>query len=60
MYPGFDTLGTLEYIAKTGHDYPLVFSNAKVEKQLGDPRALFFPRLAGAMPPDSSSVTKHR
>jgi thiol-disulfide isomerase/thioredoxin len=29
-----------QFAAKTGHDYPLVFSNAKVEKQLGDPRAL--------------------
>ena len=28
------------FAAKTGHDYPLVFSNANVEKQLGDPRAL--------------------
>ncbi len=25
---------------KTGHAYPLVFSDAKVEKQLGDPKAL--------------------
>jgi thiol-disulfide isomerase/thioredoxin len=29
-----------QFAAKTGHDYPLVFSNAAVEKQLGDPRAL--------------------
>jgi thiol-disulfide isomerase/thioredoxin len=28
------------FAAKTGHDYTLVFSDAKVEKQLGDPRAL--------------------
>lgn len=26
--------------AKTGHAYPLVLSDAKVEKQLGDPKAL--------------------
>jgi len=24
LYPGFDTLGTLEYIAKSGYDYNLV------------------------------------
>src|SRR4051812_22273226 len=29
-----------QFATKTGHDYPLVFSNAAVEKQLGDPRAL--------------------
>ena len=28
------------FAAKTGHDYPLVFSDAKVEKQVGDPKAL--------------------
>jgi len=29
-----------QFATKTGHDYPLVFSDAKVEKQLGEPRAL--------------------
>ena len=29
-----------QFAAKTGHDYPLVFSDAKVEKQLGEPKAL--------------------
>jgi thiol-disulfide isomerase/thioredoxin len=29
-----------QFAVKTGHDYPLVFSDAKVEKQLGEPRAL--------------------
>jgi thiol-disulfide isomerase/thioredoxin len=29
-----------QFATKTGHDYPLVFSNPSVEKQLGDPRAL--------------------
>jgi predicted oxidoreductase len=30
LYPGFDTLGTLEYIAKTGSDYTWFVLNAKV------------------------------
>ena len=29
-----------QFAAKTGHDYPLVFSDASVEKQLGEPKAL--------------------
>jgi thiol-disulfide isomerase/thioredoxin len=29
-----------QFAKKTGHDYPLVLSDEKVEKQLGDPRAL--------------------
>lgn len=28
------------FAAKVGHDYPLVLSNDKVERQLGDPKAL--------------------
>ncbi len=30
LYPGFDTLGTLEYIAKSGHDYTWFVLNAKI------------------------------
>src|SRR6201992_1010139 len=30
LYPGFDTLGTLEYIAKSGHDYTWFILNAKI------------------------------
>ena len=30
LYPGFDTLGTLEYIAKSGYDYTWFILNAKV------------------------------
>ena len=30
MYPGFDTLGTLEYIAKTGQDYTWFILNARI------------------------------
>jgi len=30
LYPGFDTLGTLEYIAKTGSDYTWFVLNAKI------------------------------
>jgi predicted oxidoreductase len=30
LYPGFDTLGTLEYIAKSGYDYTWFVLNAKV------------------------------
>lgn len=30
LYPGFDTLGTLEYIAKTGHDYTWFVLNARI------------------------------
>src|ERR1700754_4717330 len=30
LYPGFDTLGTLEYIAKTGYDYTWFVLNAKI------------------------------
>ena len=30
LYPGFDTLGTLEYIAKSGSDYTWFVLNAKV------------------------------
>lgn len=33
------------FAAKVGHDYPLVLSNGKVEKQLGDPRALPVTRI---------------
>ena len=29
-----------QFVAKTGHDYPVVFSDAKVEAQLGDQKAL--------------------
>ena len=29
-----------QFVAKTGHDYPLVLSDEKVEKQLGEPKAL--------------------
>ena len=29
-----------QFATRTGHDYPLVFSDAKVEKQLGEPKAL--------------------
>jgi predicted oxidoreductase len=36
LYPGFDTLGTLEYIAKTGHDYTWFLLNARIiEKEFG-------------------------
>ncbi|MGH3595670.1 MAG: FAD-binding dehydrogenase [Mycobacterium sp.] len=30
LYPGFDTLGTLEYIARSGHDYTWFVLNAKI------------------------------
>ncbi|MDT5147064.1 MAG: uncharacterized protein QOC58_1709 [Mycobacterium sp.] len=30
LYPGFDTLGTLEYITKSGHDYTWFILNAKI------------------------------
>jgi uncharacterized protein len=30
LYPGFDTLGTLEYIAKTGQDYTWFVLNARI------------------------------
>ena len=30
LYPGFDTLGTLEYIAQTGHDYTWFVLNARI------------------------------
>jgi predicted oxidoreductase len=30
LYPGFDTLGTLEYIAKSGHDYTWFVLNARI------------------------------
>ncbi len=30
LYPGFDTLGTLEYIAKSGYDYTWFVLNSKV------------------------------
>ncbi|MGW0159602.1 FAD-binding dehydrogenase [Mycobacterium sp. NPDC003323] len=30
LYPGFDTLGTLEYIATTGHDYTWFVLNARI------------------------------
>lgn len=30
LYPGFDTLGTLEYIAKSGHDYTWFVLNRKI------------------------------
>lgn len=29
-----------QFAARTGHDYPLVFSDESVEKQLGEPKAL--------------------
>ena len=30
LYPGFDTLGTLEYISKSGYDYTWFILNAKI------------------------------
>src|SRR6201995_320171 len=30
LYPGFDTLGTLEYIARSGYDYPWFVLNARI------------------------------
>lgn len=30
LFPGFDTLGTLEYITKSGHDYTWFVLNAKI------------------------------
>ena len=36
LYPGFDTLGTLEYIAQTGQDYTWFVLNARIiEKEFG-------------------------
>ena len=36
LYPGFDTLGTLEHIAKSGHDYTWFILNARIiEKEFG-------------------------
>jgi predicted oxidoreductase len=36
LYPGFDTLGTLEYIAKTGYDYTWFVLNARIiSKEFG-------------------------
>jgi len=36
LYPGFDTLGTLEYIARSGHDYTWFILNARIiEKEFG-------------------------
>lgn len=36
LYPGFDTLGTLEYIAKTGHDYTWFVLNSRIiDKEFG-------------------------
>lgn len=35
------------FAARTGHDYPLVFSSAEVEKQLGTPQALPQTRVYG-------------
>lgn len=35
-----DAAKTKQFAAKVGHDYPLVLSDARVEKQLGAPKAL--------------------
>lgn len=36
LYPGFDTLGTLEYIAATGHDYTWFVLNKRIiDKEFG-------------------------
>jgi predicted oxidoreductase len=36
LYPGFDTLGTLEYIAGTGHDYTWFILNSRIiNKEFG-------------------------
>ncbi|MGE2737099.1 FAD-binding dehydrogenase [Mycolicibacterium vaccae] len=36
LYPGFDTLGTLEYIAQTGHDYTWFVLNKRIiDKEFG-------------------------
>lgn len=36
LYPGFDTLGTLAHIAKSGHDYTWFLLNARIiEKEFG-------------------------
>jgi thiol-disulfide isomerase/thioredoxin len=36
-----------QFAAKTGHDYPLVFADEAVEKQLGEPKALPTTRIYG-------------
>jgi thiol-disulfide isomerase/thioredoxin len=35
-----DAVKVKQFAAKVGHDYPLVLSDTRVEKQLGSPRAL--------------------
>jgi thiol-disulfide isomerase/thioredoxin len=40
-----DTEKVKRFAAKTGHAYPLVLADAKVEKQLGEPRALPVTRI---------------
>ena len=40
LYPGFDTLGTLEHIARSGHDYTWFILNARIiEKEFGAVRS---------------------
>lgn len=49
LYPGFDTLGTLEYIAKTGHDYTWFVLNARIiAKEFGLSGQEQNPDLTGA------------
>ena len=40
-----DVAKVKRFAAKTGHTYPLVLADAKVEKQLGEPRALPVTRI---------------
>jgi len=40
-----DVAKVKRFATKTGHTYPLVLADAKVEKQLGEPRALPVTRI---------------
>jgi predicted oxidoreductase len=57
LYPGFDTLGTLEYIAKSGYDYTWFVLNARIiEKE--DHREGIRPVGSGTKPrPDRAQRT---
>ena len=49
LYPGFDTLGTLEYIAQTGQDYTWFVLNARIiDKEFGLSGQEQNPDLTGA------------
>ena len=73
LFPGFDTLGTLEHLMKTGHDYSwFVLTQKIIEKEFGlsgseqnpdltgrDVRQVIASRLGRGAPPPVEAFKRH-